>query len=208
MSPLALLLDLDRTLVDVQSFTDYDAACRDLDAEFGEIALAEMPESGWRSATHRAMATLFSLSGSGEDWAKADEIISGYEGAVVETATAMPFLDEFLSGTAGLPRAVVPLMGQVPADATCDRFAIDVPIIVGRRADLRPKPAPDQLLAGLEALGVEAGEAIMVGDSPWDSEAAAAAGTRFVGLTNEQVSVFPRRTLVVRDLSEALELFV
>jgi phosphoglycolate phosphatase len=204
----ALLLDLDRTLVDVQSFTDYEAACRELDEEFGEIALVDMPESGWRSATHRAMATLFSLSGVSDDWKRADAIVSRHELAVIDEATSMPYLKEFLDATRELPRAVVTLMGQTPAEEICDRFEIDIPVVVGRRVDLRPKPAPDQLVAGLVALGVVATGTTMVGDSPWDSDAAIAAGTRFVGLSNDRASVFPRETLVVGDLREALDLFV
>ena len=50
-------------------------------------------------------------------------------------------------------------------------------------ADLVPhaKPAPDLVLHGLKALGLEPGEAWMVGDSKFDREAARAAGVHFVG---------------------------
>ncbi len=44
------------------------------------------------------------------------------------------------------------------------------------------KPAPDVVLHALRALGVEAKDAWMVGDSRYDREAAAAAGVYFVGL--------------------------
>jgi phosphoglycolate phosphatase/AHBA synthesis associated protein len=45
----------------------------------------------------------------------------------------------------------------------------------------RPKPAPDLVRFALEALGVPAEDALLVGDSRYDREAAAAAGVRFVG---------------------------
>jgi HAD superfamily hydrolase (TIGR01509 family) len=45
----------------------------------------------------------------------------------------------------------------------------------------RPKPAPDSVRFALETLGIPAGDALMVGDSRYDREAAAAAGVRFAG---------------------------
>lgn len=45
----------------------------------------------------------------------------------------------------------------------------------------RAKPAPDLLQHALEKLGVDRGEAWMVGDSRYDREAADSAGVRFVG---------------------------
>ena len=46
----------------------------------------------------------------------------------------------------------------------------------------RPKPAPDMLFRACEVLGVPPWEALVVGDSPYDREAAAAAGSLFAGL--------------------------
>lgn len=44
------------------------------------------------------------------------------------------------------------------------------------------KPAPDLVLLGLRELAVSASEAVLVGDSRFDREAARAAGVRFIGL--------------------------
>ena len=44
------------------------------------------------------------------------------------------------------------------------------------------KPAPDLVLLACRELGVAPSEAVLVGDSRYDREAAAAAGVRFVGL--------------------------
>ncbi|HZH04970.1 MAG TPA: HAD family hydrolase, partial [Myxococcaceae bacterium] len=46
----------------------------------------------------------------------------------------------------------------------------------------RPKPAPDVVTRALEELGVEAGRAVMLGDSPKDADAARAAGVYLLGL--------------------------
>lgn len=56
----------------------------------------------------------------------------------------------------------------------------------------RSKPFPDVFEACLDKLGVETGEAIAVGDSPYDVEAAARAGLRTVGLLS---GGFPERAL-------------
>jgi HAD superfamily hydrolase (TIGR01509 family) len=44
------------------------------------------------------------------------------------------------------------------------------------------KPAPDSVLAACAELGVEPGAATMVGDSPWDAEAAGRVGVRAIGV--------------------------
>jgi HAD superfamily hydrolase (TIGR01509 family) len=43
------------------------------------------------------------------------------------------------------------------------------------------KPAPDLLLLACRELGVEPSQAMLIGDSRYDREAAKAAGVRFVG---------------------------
>ena len=45
-----------------------------------------------------------------------------------------------------------------------------------------PKPAPDLLAAALEDLGVSSEDATMVGDSPWDAEAADRLGVRMLAV--------------------------
>jgi HAD superfamily hydrolase (TIGR01509 family) len=45
------------------------------------------------------------------------------------------------------------------------------------------KPAPDILVAALEAIGVEAADAIFVGDAVWDMKAAGALGIPAIGVT-------------------------
>lgn len=45
------------------------------------------------------------------------------------------------------------------------------------------KPAPDILVAALEAIGVKADDAVFVGDAVWDMKAAAALGMPAIGVT-------------------------
>lgn len=46
----------------------------------------------------------------------------------------------------------------------------------------RSKPDPDIFVAALESAGVAAGDAIVLGDTPWDMIAAARAGVRAIGV--------------------------
>ncbi len=200
------MLDLDRTLVDVQTFTDYESAVADVEREIGVVDLVGVPETEWRSATLTAMAILVALAGDPERWQRASDLIERHEIAAVDQATPMPGLDSFLTATRGAPRCIATLMGPAAMDRVCERFNIDVPLRVGRGADLAPKPAPDQVLRACSLLDVEPHSALMIGDSTWDLGAASAAGARFLGITNNRPSEFPDGTAIAADLAGALEL--
>jgi phosphoglycolate phosphatase/AHBA synthesis associated protein len=58
-------------------------------------------------------------------------------------------------------------------------------ILVGGTDVPHGKPAPDMVFRALESLGVSTEEAILVGDSRFDREAAAAAGVRFAAYGTE-----------------------
>ena len=202
----ALLLDLDRTLVDVQTFTDYESAVDDVQRALGPVDLIGVPETEWRSATRTAMAMLVALSGDADRWQLASDLIERHERHAVTGATAMPGLDAFLNATQHRARSIVTLMGPGAMDMVCERFRIDVATRVGRSADLAPKPAPDQVARACLLLGIDPGDAVMLGDSTWDAGAAAAAGAGFIGITNGRPSEFGQGTMVVEDLTGALTL--
>jgi HAD superfamily hydrolase (TIGR01509 family) len=56
-------------------------------------------------------------------------------------------------------------------------------VILGGDQAEKQKPAPDLLLLALERLGADAAAAAYVGDSPFDMQAATAAGMFAVGVT-------------------------
>ena len=62
--------------------------------------------------------------------------------------------------------------------------ALDNPEVEVFNADSvdSPKPAPDLLAAALEELGTSTDDATMVGDSPWDAEAADRIGVRMLAV--------------------------
>lgn len=95
---------------------------------------------------------------------------------------ALPVLEAVAAR--GLRRALVtntvgPLTARI-----LDRAGLAAPLEVLATADrvAHAKPAPDLLLLALRELGVQPADAVMVGDSRFDRQAAAAAGVRFFGL--------------------------
>ena len=76
-----ILFDLDRTLVDLQSYTDYAAALRDLTALVGEQRRADVPDADWDAPTLSTMAILVALSGDGR-WSTASQAVAKHEQAL------------------------------------------------------------------------------------------------------------------------------
>ena len=195
----AILFDLDRTLVDVQSHTDYEAALRDVQRHIGTWDEPPTPPTGWDQSTRRAMGILVALAGRPE-WSEVSELIERHEQAAVRDSTPMPGLSVALEATSRLPRAVVTLLAPDTARAALEMHGVGLEVLVGRRSDLAAKPAPDQLIEACRLLGVHPADALMIGDSTWDLEAASRAGCGFTGLTNGARSEFPAGTDVVPDL--------
>jgi HAD superfamily hydrolase (TIGR01509 family) len=65
-----------------------------------------------------------------------------------------------------------------------EHFGLDAhfDLVVGTHHVARPKPAPDMLLHCLAHFALEPSEAVFVGDSPTDREAAHAAGMAFIAV--------------------------
>lgn len=203
----AVLFDLDRTLVDLQTYTDYGAAWKDTESVIGSWDDLPTPETDWDAPTQRCMSILVDLSGD-RRWSEVSEAIAAHEMAAVAASHAMPRLEEALELAQGTPRAVVTLVAEAPARAVLARHGVDIPVLVPRRPDLRPKPAADQLLEACRLLGVAPSRTVMIGDSTWDAEAAAGAGCGFVGVaaTEDGAARFGRGVITGGDLVVALEL--
>ncbi|MDH3500299.1 MAG: HAD-IA family hydrolase [Acidimicrobiia bacterium] len=201
MKAAGLLLDLDRTLVDVQSYTDYDAAVAGLPKKV-RSARVETPETEWDSATRHAMDILVAWAGT-DRWQEISDHIELFESEAVVQSRRMPGVFDFLDAVSGLPIVVVTLMGPRAARAALVRHGIDLPIVLGRESTYQPKPAPDQLLAGCARMDLDPAEVVMIGDSSWDAAAAAAAGCGFVGLTLGKPCEFSPSTTVVEWLMDA-----
>ncbi|MCX6460346.1 MAG: HAD hydrolase-like protein [Actinobacteria bacterium] len=188
----ALLFDLDRTLVDIQSFTDYGSARRDAEVIIGTQSEISVPATDWSADTQAAMGLLVACSGN-PLWQRVSDAIEHYEREAIPSSAPMPGLAEAWAACLEVPRAVVTLVPESVARAALHWHGIDTAdlIVMGRRADQRPKPAADGLIAACTALGVDPRHAVMIGDSSWDLGAAEAAGTSFVGVPTRPENLPP-----------------
>jgi len=83
-------------------------------------------------------------------------------------------------GCRGISQAVVTNTATALARETLRGAGLEPDLVVGT-SDAAEKPEPDMLLLACERLGASPGRALMVGDSRFDREAAAAARIRFAG---------------------------
>lgn len=176
-----VLLDLDRTLVDLQSFTDYDAAWADVRGLVDPALADSGPQTAWSSATRACMGVIAALP-DGELWHQVSQTIARREHAAVPQSVPMPGVHKFVAALGDRPRAVITLLPEDVARAVLAHHGLDVAVVVGRDPRVRPKPSGDGLRLALARLGTSPGDAVMVGDSTWDALAALDAGVRFLGV--------------------------
>ncbi|MFF1714935.1 HAD-IA family hydrolase [Streptomyces sp. NPDC058268] len=67
------------------------------------------------------------------------------------------------------------------------------------------KPNPDSLYRALDALGLESDDALMIGDTVTDLEAAGKAGARFVGYARDEGKAVPLRTAGAQTVFTTLQ---
>ena len=203
-----LLLDLDRTLIDLQSFTDYAAAVDDVRALLGEWPDADVPDTDWDRPTQACMSVLHALLGDPR-WNAVSDAIAVHERAAVSQGVVMPTVTDVLGLLRSVPVAVVTLLPLDVARQALVSHGIGVgpgepvDLVVGRDPRIRPKPWPDGLLAACDRLGATPGQATMIGDATWDQEAAARAGADFLGVPSSPTGFAPG-TPVAPTLADAI----
>lgn len=175
------IFDLDRTLVDLQSFTDYAAALRDITALVGEQEGAAVPDADWDAPTLSTMAILVALAGDAK-WDQASRAVAAHERAAIPQSIAMPGLESLNDALADAPRAVVTLLPEDVARDVLAHHGIHIDVIVGRDPLIPAKPSGAGLVVAAERLGVPVSECVMIGDSTWDHAAAVDAGAAFIGV--------------------------
>lgn len=201
----AVLLDLDRTLVDLQSFTDYDAAWVEVAGLLPLGHFGTGPETNWSSATRACMGAIATLPGGGP-WKLVSSTIERHERTAVPQSQPMPEVRSFLNALVHRPLAVVTLLPESVARETLAFHGLQVDVVVGRDPLIRPKPSGDGLLAALAQLGESAFGSVMVGDSTWDAGAAADAGVSFIGVhaPPSEFTGSPSNVPVCASLAEVL----
>ncbi|MFB6266787.1 MAG: HAD family hydrolase [Halodesulfurarchaeum sp.] len=115
-------------------------------------------------------------AGVGEE---AESIIAEHELAGAENSRRLPLADRLAD--IDRPVGVVSLNAEAAVTRALEVHGLldGVDVVVGRDSGPERKPAPDPLLAALEAMGVAPDDALFVGDSAGDEEAARRAGLSF-----------------------------
>lgn len=188
--PSAILFDVDRTLVDLQNYTDYAAALADLHAMLEGWSEWEVLEADWDAPTLECMAILVALSADPR-WPGASAAVARHERAAIPRSRAMPGLAGAPAACGGLPYAAVTLL---PPDVARDALAhhgFPVDVVVGRDPHIRAKPHGDGLVVAAERLGVSVSDCVMIGDSSWDYAAAKDAGATFIGVPQSPLAFGP-----------------
>jgi phosphoglycolate phosphatase len=189
MGVRAVLFDLDGTLVD--SARDLHGAINHVLTQHGlaPLTLADvvgMVGDGVRKLVERAFIARNAVLGAGELDRVTEEMVVAYSARLTELTTLMPGARDavYVLAAQGVRLAVVTNKPQGAALAILAHFGLAEPmgVIIGGDSGLPRKPAPDMLLAALQGLGVEPGEAVMVGDGAADIDSARSAGVRAIAV--------------------------
>jgi pyrophosphatase PpaX len=175
--PAALLFDLDGTLVDT-----IELIMRSMEFAFADFNGPRPTRGEWLEGlgiTLRVQMATWARTPEEFDWLIARYRL--FQGEHQEQMTApYPRVPETLEKlhAAGHPMAIVTskyfaLANRVLADV---EFTGYFDVVIGGDSIDNPKPHPDPVLKALRGLGVSAGRALMIGDSPHDIRAGNAAG--------------------------------
>jgi HAD superfamily hydrolase (TIGR01509 family) len=175
----AVLWDLDGVLVD--SYEVWFHLLNHTARAFGARAISrEEFASGWGQGIERDVERFFRHKSVAEVEAFYHEHFMTHASHLRVDPDAAPVVAALRAR--GLRQSLItntpgPLARDILAHA---RLGLDE--VVGGTDVPRGKPAPDMVLEACRRLGVTAAQALVVGDSRYDREAAAAARVRFVGL--------------------------
>lgn len=187
VSPKLVMFDLDGTLVD--SVADIALSLNRALADVGLPAVTEVQVRTWvgRGASRLIYCV---LEHEHREPALHDELLARfmarYQESVCEVSTVYPGGRELLQAckAAGLYLACVTNKPYAPAKALLEALDLIQPfdLLLGGDSLAHKKPHPGPLQHCLKHFGVTATQALMVGDSRNDVEAARAAGVKVVAL--------------------------
>jgi HAD superfamily hydrolase (TIGR01509 family) len=178
------IVDIDGTLVD----TNYHHAI----AWFRAFRTSGFVLPLWRIHRHIGMGgdqLVAALAGEGFDREQGDEV------RATEKVLYMQLIEEveplagaraLIEDLKGSGHAVILASSAKPEELEHYLTLLDARALVDGWTDSgdveRTKPEPDLVLAALEKAGAKAKDAVMIGDSTWDCEAAKAAKVRSIGV--------------------------
>ncbi len=173
-----ILFDMDGVLIDSfqQWFLVFNEVCKKIGREC--ISEMEFREKVWARDFRKVKQEYF-LSGKFTD----AHFLNANE-ALIKSLKRDPALEKTL---AGLKSKYALAVATNTRTETAERMLLACGIrqyfsqVLGGDLVKNAKPAPDLLLRGLQNLGLGAKDALYVGDTVYDREAAQNAGLRFVG---------------------------
>lgn len=179
MGPRAILFDMDGVLIHSKEvwFRLMNGASRDL----GYPGLSRPAfESGWGQGVQADVELIFTRHSADEIAAYYDAHFMDHRDAILVDEDAGTVVDAIRKK--GIEVAVVTNTPTALATAILEFADLVFPVVVGFCDGLNGKPAPDMVLHACERLAVAPADALFIGDSSYDREAARAAGVTFVGL--------------------------
>lgn len=164
MNPV--VYDLDGTLVSLP--VDWAAARDDLAADLRDRGLDPGDGDLW---------DLLELTEATDTRDRFEAVVGEHERAAANEAPALPLAAELgeQSGQVG----VCSLNSEAACRIALDRHGLAVDAVVGRDSLGSYKPDPEALLATLDSMGADPGNAVFVGDSERDRVTAERAGVAF-----------------------------
>ena len=164
-----VVYDLDGTLVDLA--VDWGAVAADVEAVYEAAGVGPGGRSLWDLLGAAREHGLFD---------RVNDAIADHEREGARRSGRLPTADELVS--LDRPAAVCSLNCEAACAVALETHGLSdhVERVVGRDTVDTWKPAPESLLAAVDALGVDPSRAVFVGDSPRDREAAERAGVDYV----------------------------
>ncbi|OYR41041.1 MULTISPECIES: HAD family hydrolase [unclassified Halorubrum] len=174
----------------------YDAVVYDLDGTLVELAVdwgtvaSSVLDVYSKHAVKPPTRDLWGLLEASDEYGirePVEEAIGLHERAGARDSTLLPLGERLVEGAGDRPSTPPAGVCSLNCEEAC-RVAVDThglgdaldpDAIVGRDTVGTHKPEPESLLAAVERLGAAPGDALFVGDSPRDAEAAERAGVAF-----------------------------
>lgn len=216
----AVIFDLDDTLVvSTVDFAKFKRLVIDRIASFGDDRVLYSPSETIVSILERFERRM-AEKGLPEDevrrrMAELDRIMDAVEMERAGQTEVIPGAAELLTylRDAGLRVGVLTRGCRDYAEEVLARTGLSglVEAVESRNSETRPKPDPESYLRLADALGVDKGETLFVGDHPIDAQCAARAGVPFVGVLTGDVPAEELKragsAVVVKDVGALLDLF-
>lgn len=176
---LAALFDLDGVLID--SYEVWFHLVRAAAEQFASVSVPrEEFHRTWGQGIRADIERFFPQTTVEEAEAYYAAHFSDHLAHLTVYPNAGPVLSQLQAS--GVPTAIVTNTPRRLAEDILRRANLSADVLVGGTDVPHGKPAPDMVLLACEKLGVTPAQAVMIGDTVYDRDAARAAGVRFAGL--------------------------